>query len=511
MKVFTKSGAMLELKEPPLGKGGEGAVYTIAGHPDKVAKIYVSDAESRRGKIEAMSTARGVVSKNPALANVAWPLAPLYDAKGSFLGFGMRRLDSDCKFDLLYEYPVPKGSALPLREKVELLEDMVTVVDALHSLGQVIGDFNNNNLNKVTGALKVGLMDVDSLHASIGWRTYPCEVCAPGYMAPELIRNVRGTTFKDCKLPTFTTETDDFSLAVHVFRMLMNGLHPYHVVKTPAPDGSLPAPVPLDKRVERGETPFFTHVAGAKLPLFAPSADAFPPYLLDAFRRAFVDGQGDPKSRPTASEWRHVLAAYKSELVQCDDDDMHWYWKEAPRCPYCEADLKTLSVINSPVAALAGARLRNTANAAAKAPSGGAASVTPGGPGARPMSLLMPPIWFWAVSMALSSFVFLAACVAAPICSSACVAIFGVYPVWMQAVFLLAALAGTAWYNRNCVKDARWTSLAKASLMSLVGIAVAIAAMAVIYTVAQILITIASLLFMTAAVIAVVAAFVEAF
>lgn len=78
----------------------------------------------------------------------------------------------------------------------------------------------------------------------------------PGYVAPELIKACKGTTYADCPGPTFTEETDNFSLAIHCFRMLMNGCHPFICQRQLKRAGSAPAPKSTDKRIECGETPF---------------------------------------------------------------------------------------------------------------------------------------------------------------------------------------------------------------------------------------------------------------
>lgn len=342
MRVFTHDGTALSLPEPPLGKGGEGAVYRIGGYPDKLAKIYLDagDAAARRPKIEAMASISGVIERESSLANVAWPLGALYadSAARQLVGFGMRRVDMCGSLDELYEYPPTASSLLDMRNKLDLLVSLADVTATLHRYGQVVGDFNTNNIPVLKSRRAVGLVDADSFHTSIGGRTYPCTVCMSGYMAPELVRNVRGTTFEACTKPTFTQATDNFSLAVHVFRMLFNGCHPYYCQTMPAANGSVPAPLPIEKRVERGETPFFVDIPGAKVPPYAPDVAMLPPYLQTLFERAFVTGQADPDARPTAEQWKGALIRYRGELATCQNGHGHGYWSGLSACPYCAAD-----------------------------------------------------------------------------------------------------------------------------------------------------------------------------
>ena len=60
--------------------------------------------------------------------------------------------------------------------------------------------------------------------------TYRCNVCAPGYAAPELLQkcsdyvaqkpSASKNAYAETPLPTFTQETDNFALAIHVFKLL---------------------------------------------------------------------------------------------------------------------------------------------------------------------------------------------------------------------------------------------------------------------------------------------------
>lgn len=374
MKVYTAAGSTLELAGAPLGKGGEGQVLPMAGFPNRVAKIYLADEPGRQAKIEAMASLSSRVEAQHELDGVAWPMAALYadPACQRLAGFGMRRMEVRASFGALYQYPASPRARLSHREKVAVLVDLCRTVEALHGFGQVVGDLNDNNVVLLTSG-RVGLVDVDSFHACVTGTTYRCEVCMSGYMAPELIRAVHGTDFAHCPGDTFTAETDNFSLAVHVFRMLMNGAHPYHCAALPAADGSVPAPLPLEKRVERGETPFLRRVAGVTTPPFAPAYDALPSYLRAAFERAFVKGTRDPSARPTGAEWAALLERYGRELVTCSTDKSHAYHQDQKHCPYCAADQKAASRALAPAG---GTTLRGRGGGSLKQP---AAAPMPGG------------------------------------------------------------------------------------------------------------------------------------
>lgn len=341
--AYTRGKTKLSLSL--LGSGGEGAVYEIDGHPNLVAKIYHDESSDQRSQREAKIDAMVAISqsfafKSAALSDdIAWPIAPLYDSVGNFIGFGMNRISASTELDDLYEYPSNNNSTVTIRDRVKCLISLCDVIDRLHQTGQVFGDFNPNNI-KIRPDRAVSFVDADSYHISYYGKEYRCVVCAPGYVAPEIISACKGTTYADCPGTTFTRETDCFALAIHIFRMLMNGCHPYICERNLKRAGSSPAPKSIDKRVESGETPFFKSIPNYVAPQYAPDINTLPPYLYDLFRKAFVDGHTNPTARPKASEWKSALIRYSSELRVCQSNHNHYYWKENESCPYCAADLR---------------------------------------------------------------------------------------------------------------------------------------------------------------------------
>lgn len=342
MIVYTEHGERVELANKPLAQGGEGAIYQMNGRSRLVAKIYLADPEQHREKIEAMVSVYPQVAGIRALEHIAWPMGALYADSGTrhFVGFGMRCMPSHRKLEDVCAYPAPADIDMSQLEKIDYLIELCRMVDALHGMGQVIGDFNTRNVLVLENGCRPGMVDVDSFHVNIEHQEYRCEVCMPGYNAPELLRAVRGTTYKDATGATFTKATDRFALALHIFRMLMNGVHPYHCVTLPDKNGSYPAPLPVDKRIEQGATPFFANVPHVKVPSFAPDISAFPAYVTDLFQRAFVRSAADPGARPTASAWCRALERYRRELAQCAADGHHWYSASVSSCPYCAAEAR---------------------------------------------------------------------------------------------------------------------------------------------------------------------------
>lgn len=351
MNVYTLSGKKLVLKEPAMASGGEGSVYEILGYPLRVAKIYHDSAQarSRESKIMEMVT----ISKGNAFLraniarNVAWPLSPLFDSRRNFIGFGMNRITAGTELDDLYVYPPKQNVHITIQNKIDCLISLCDVIGRLHSIGQVFGDFNPNNI-KVNADWTVSFVDADSYHVRNAGKEFRCVVCAPGYIAPEVIRACKGTTYANCPGPTFSKESDNFALAIHCFQMLMNGCHPFACQRQQTATGSAPAPLSTDKRIERGETPFLKVVLGYTKPDYAPEISALPPYIHNLFIRAFVDGHTNPARRPTAEEWKKALTQFKQELNSCRKNYAHAHWNGNSSCPYCDADLRYYSKVVPP-------------------------------------------------------------------------------------------------------------------------------------------------------------------
>lgn len=360
---YDKAGRTVGLADSALASGGEGAIYEIIGYPGKVVKKYhhAADAKKREDKIAEMVriSAGSAFSRTQLAQDTAWPLSQVFDGGHNFIGFGMNKIAFGAELGDLYVYPAQNPN-VTTKDRIDCLISLADVVDRIHRAGLVFGDGNPDNL-KIRDDYTVCFIDVDSFHFTSGGKTYKCEVCAPGYVAPELIKACKGTTYANCKGPTFTEETDNFALAIHCFRMLMNGCHPFTCQRHVQQAGSAPAPKSTDKRVECGETPFFMSIPNYTTPSYAPDINSLPAYIRDLFRRAFVDGHSNPKARPTPCEWKQALRQFRGELTKGGHGCAHYFWRAYGTCPYCEADKRYAGKMN--------ASMGSFSNNAAPAPS----------------------------------------------------------------------------------------------------------------------------------------------
>lgn len=331
MSLKGTSGKKYALGES-IGGGGEGTVHRIIGDKDIVAKVYkdsinLSDKEE---KIEAMVSMSG----SKGLEYTTWPKDMIYDSKGRFKGFVMNIVPAHKKINEIYE--TSSEIKYNWQSKVSIAYNLCTVVNSVHSIGQCCGDFNPNNICVDTSCGSVYLIDTDSFHITHNNKTYRCGVGMPAYL-PKEIQERMSVGLDSMELPTFTKETDDFALAIHIFQILMNGCHPFTLSKARSNESiALPQ---IDRNIINGTTAFFGTDAQYDVPLYAPNIDSLPQYLNDLFRRAFVESYSKGASvRPDAKEWMNALLRLSKETIQCTTNYEHSYYKNSPYCPWCSID-----------------------------------------------------------------------------------------------------------------------------------------------------------------------------
>ena len=94
MKLYiqtTPNGSFetIDVKDDPLGKGGQGAVYNIITSQykdDYCIKIYLRDAQKAYEKIKYMVTHPPKNIKDNPSFRICWPVALVYDTSKKFVG-----------------------------------------------------------------------------------------------------------------------------------------------------------------------------------------------------------------------------------------------------------------------------------------------------------------------------------------------------------------------------------------------------------------------------------------
>ena len=336
MNLRGKGGLQYALSAKPLAAGGEGEIYSISGKPNLVAKIYLpgkTSAEKERKLVKMVD----FPPDRSVLTQIAWPQDVLYNA-GRFVGFVMPKMNINEDLNVIYEYGASaKYPHMPWDNRLIIAQNLCVVLNAVHAEGHTCGDFNPKNISVDPNTGHITFLDTDSYHITDGSDTLRCDVGIPEYLPAEIQVKMRGGgTLGTAKLPTFSHDTDNFALAIHIFQLLMNGVHPFACAIIPS-QASVTAPQPSDNII-KGEFPFMHNIPGIKIPAYAPPISILPKDLQDLFERAFIDGHYSPNARPTSAEWHRALENLRKELKGCKNVPYHQYHKSLSTCPWCDVN-----------------------------------------------------------------------------------------------------------------------------------------------------------------------------
>ncbi len=229
--IQTRSGKSITIEDVPLGKGGEGEIYSIISplYKGHCVKLYFDKyrTQDRQKKIEFM------IKNPPADLSgtnyiVCWPVEIIFQ-HNQFVGFIMPAAFSDSED--LYELCVPKSTKLSqvwqqkydrktkdgLIARMKLCTNLAASIYRVHSLNQyVFVDMKPQNI-LVTNDSKISLVDLDSIQITQNNKLlFPAEVSTPEYTPPESKNNfaIVGESW------------DRFSMAVIFYEILFN-IHPY--------------------------------------------------------------------------------------------------------------------------------------------------------------------------------------------------------------------------------------------------------------------------------------------
>ena len=316
-----------------LNKGGAaGKIYEIIGKPKKVAKIFHERQKSNtnRLKLEAMVVNNpnipSVEAKGVEYVQIAWPEAILEDDEGYCVGYLMPFIDTNAAVSLDHLMQSAVRSKLGLSDKYEYrvmaAYNVALMVASLHRYGHYIIDLKPSNVSIYKKTMTVAMFDCDGFSIRGEEARFPAEFVSEEYIYPE---GMSQTPFD------MGEEQDKFALAVIIFKLLNNGIHPFSGVVKKNADSTLS----IQERIEanhyaygmwgdnyQGPHPYSTHT-------FLPQS------TLKLFDRAFVKGQ----IRPTAEEWQAELDFLLKNAKRCKKNPNHVYFTNKG-CGLCVADEK---------------------------------------------------------------------------------------------------------------------------------------------------------------------------
>lgn len=338
MVYYGMNNKAYSLEQQEIAHGGEGAVYGIINDNTIVAKIFLKPTKERKNKIITMVEQ---TSKSSVCNYYAWPTDILYDNAGSFVGFIMPRL-SNGKSDLKKEYLFDNRKTTKWGKYLQMAINLSIAVANAHEEGIIIGDLNADNIKVDINDATITLIDTDSYHIKDKktGQLYPCIVCKPEFTAPEILN--AGDISKLTPDKSFSKETDNYALAILIYRILMNGVHPFQF-KFLTPGLTVPR---LEDNMNNAICAQFMKSYNGEsidIPPQAPNIMHFPSEIQDLFHKAFIEGCHNPSVRPSAEEWYKALKTLQQKLNICDVDPTHEHCSEIS-CPWCEVEHKMSSV-----------------------------------------------------------------------------------------------------------------------------------------------------------------------
>ena len=315
-----------------LGRGGEGAIYSLDEFPDHVAKVYHNPGDAIRAKLALMVANPPNMPDTGAHVSITWPRDTLcYDpnnAGATVVGYLMDKVSSSRQVNQCFN-PLARKQVAPhftYRHLCAIAINIAIVVNAIHDGNYVIGDINESNF-LVSDNGFVTLIDTDSFQVidQTDGTVHRSPVGKPEYTPPEL----QGIAFGDTDRNQYH---DRFGLGVLIFQLLMEGRHPYTGKYTGAGD-----PPPTEDNIASG---YFLYSDTRSVPLeealgYLPF-DTLDESLQNTFKLCFDSGHDNELVRPTPRQWEDAITTATQSFTQCADNPAHQYFPHYPFCPWCD-------------------------------------------------------------------------------------------------------------------------------------------------------------------------------
>jgi hypothetical protein len=334
-----------------LGEGAAGKVFSIPAMPGAAAKLYHGEEEARKheAKVEAMIA--NPPDLPPALHNgkrfpqIAWPQAKLYDRTGKFIGFLMPEIDFARSSSLVNLLQKNSRRVEKLSEyygyRVLVARNLASVFAELNRAGHHMIDMKPANLRFYPSVSWMAVVDTDGFSIAGNHGRIPADQLSDEYIAPE-----------NWKRPVreLGVEQDLFALAVIIFQLLDNGVHPFAGGSV----GTRGQATDLQARILDGLYPYAIKPRAGLVPSTASVHRMFKRGTRELFDQAFLPGG----KRPSAVQWRDHLDQLMAQLVPCSakpDEHVHF----GAGCGFCQHETRVEAARNKPQPARRGAAKRD--------------------------------------------------------------------------------------------------------------------------------------------------------
>lgn len=321
----------LDIKTQLHRGGAAGKIYETS-KPGFVAKIFhqKSKSSTNRAKLEAMLHNRPnlppVEENGRHYTQIAWPEALLEDDEGFCVGYIMPLIDMSqaVSLDHLMQKAVRKKLDLPEKYAYRIFAayNVASMVTALHSRGHYIVDLKPSNVSVYKDNMFVAMVDCDGFSIKGENGRYPAEFVSEEYIYPEGM---------DLACDVMGEEQDKFALAVIIFRLLNNGIHPF----SGTPRKSDSEMLSIQQRIEEYHYAYGLWPDTYQAPNPYSIVDYFDKKTLELFENAFVKGH----KRPSAKDWQSHLWQLLQNLKICKKNHDHVYFT-SKGCGLCIAEQK---------------------------------------------------------------------------------------------------------------------------------------------------------------------------
>ena len=334
------------------GSSGTGdAVFEIPGQ-NLAAKIYRDASAYLEQKITYMAdhpVGNLEDTNGQPVVMLSWPKDVLYDGKGRFAGYIMPRNQGGVELSHV-AHGCDSADAQALLPGYSRVYNVIAALNLsravahLHANHCVAGDLGKNILVGPGGSVIIAGNDRFDLTDPATGTHFKCSYGSGEYLAPELQNVDLGSD-----RAVFTEESDRFSLAVHIFRLLMNDYHPF-VGQIPGSQSSL-AVSQQTENIFMGRCPYVQDYIDLQIPAGAPYLNEMvPPNLVSNFVRCFTYDPASVQSRRldrvTAQQWSDDLYNYllllqpEAGLQVCPRNPTHMYAGCLPNCGLCAAEMR---------------------------------------------------------------------------------------------------------------------------------------------------------------------------
>lgn len=325
----------IKLDQNVIASGADGSIYAIKGHPKLVAKIY-HDAASYPARFEKIKAMLKAPPNIPTLdingteyVQLTWPVGWLENSEHPFIGYVMPSVDlaRATALENILSKKTRKAFKIPesYHYRITAAYNLAAIVAELHAIGHYVIDLKPINTNVYIDTHTLCILDCDGFSISGKQQQFPAHQYSDGYICPEALQ-------KQLYPEALGEEQDRFALAVTIFQLMNQGLHPFQGI----PAKGLNVPSTNSERIRKELFAYGRH----KNKLLHPSPWSIHSYFDSATQRLFERAFTTHHQRPSAKEWMHHLSEYvvpeKRKLIQCKNNKEHLHFSKG--CGFCQLE-----------------------------------------------------------------------------------------------------------------------------------------------------------------------------